>query len=1356
MGRLWKGQGTVDDNMAKSVLNGFDVCNATLAKPGARHYRTLTAGCCLALGIIAVGNAVAAPENGRYIHVRLERIPAILSIAELEAFAGGDNVAKGRPAFQSTVGYGGVPARAVDGNTNPDWGSETITHTDEGRKNSPQWWEVDLGKNVEVSKIVLHNRKGYSHRSDGVQVLLLDERRRVVRGKTFADAGPLVLEMDLATEACAECAGEEIEDVTVPPATPAEIRAAYEKRATWVDSVAATAAKLRRYQTLLPLIDRLVEDFPDHAEEIVGNLGSGNFSKAELMKGAPKLASTSDESKLLALETLKWFNAAAMERAIRAYSAKYPSAYGDPAALLARLAEVKKSIEGAANEETRLNAAAALMKLQDDLFLRHPAVDFTHFLMVKRSRKSHSGLPHNWQGNSSVPLEGYLNAIVSLPIRRGTGERGRTIAASNYFLGDVDLDFDADKIAYSGGLDSEKRWCVLETRLDKPLVKTLKTPSGMNDIDCYDPCYLPDGRMLFVSTSGFHGVPCVTGSDYVGNTHLLEKDGGVKRLVFDQDNSWCPVVMNNGRVLYLRWEYTDSAHYFSRVMMTMNVDGSDQKAFYGSNSYWPNSLFYARPLPGSVTKFCGIASGHHGCAREGELVLFDVMKGRNETEGVIQRIPGWGKPVANKARDQLVNGSSPRFLHPYPLADELFLTSVHRGNGDPFIVAFADIYDNIVPVCVSADWNCLEPLPIKKRSRPQMSVDRRNDAVDTCTVYLQNVNFGAGLKGVPNNVAKKLRLFSYSYSPRNVGGHYNIGFEGPWDIRNILGEVELEKDGSAIFTVPANTPFAIQPLDSNGCKLQEMRSWFVGVPGEVISCTGCHENQNEAPPAANSIAARKRPQTPAPWYGPRRNYAFLREVQPVLDRKCVGCHNPNSGLKTRMGAPLPDFDGSKMEGHYSRAYVNLMPYVRRNGPEGDYHLLTPLEFHVSTSELYQRLEKGHHNVKLTAEEWSRIVTWMDLNVPFWGTWTEETGGNQRTQMNLARRKEMALKWAGDKYDPEKIGNPYVPGTERFEAPPAGEKSNKEIKVEGWPFAATRAKEMQGENKPRTLDIGSGEQLEFAYIPAGSFAMGSNELTPAERPVCKATIGKGFWMATKEITQGQFRLMDPNFDNGVYDKHYKDQVNRGYYMGGRDPDFAQPGNEKFPAIRVSWDMAQQYCAWLSKRLGRKVRLPTEAEWEWACRAGTDTEFNYGTKDDDFSKHENMADYMFIELAVVGVNPQPFARGDDPQPKNLPPALWDYELRDRRFNDHVLHLAKVGSYAPNVWGLYDMHGNVAEWTSSPWRSYPYDEKTADGDLKVVRGGSWYRRPVVSSSAWRWRYPSWMRPFDVGFRVVVEDLP
>ena len=109
--------------------------------------------------------ASAAPSKGRYVHVRLARIPAVLSIAELEVYSGGRNVAKGKRATQSSLGSGGVPERAVDGNTNHDWGGRSITHTNEGEKKKPQWWEVDLGTSVSVDKIVLYNRKDFSHRS---------------------------------------------------------------------------------------------------------------------------------------------------------------------------------------------------------------------------------------------------------------------------------------------------------------------------------------------------------------------------------------------------------------------------------------------------------------------------------------------------------------------------------------------------------------------------------------------------------------------------------------------------------------------------------------------------------------------------------------------------------------------------------------------------------------------------------------------------------------------------------------------------------------------------------------------------------------------------------------------------------------------------------------------------------------------------------------------------------------------------------------------------------------------------------------------------------------------------------------
>ncbi len=141
-------------------------------------------------------------------------------------------------------------------------------------------------------------------------------------------------------------------------------------------------------------------------------------------------------------------------------------------------------------------------------------------------------------------------------------------------------------------------------------------------------------------------MPCVGGGDNVANLYQLEPRGGVVReLCHDQDHNWNPVVMNDGRVMYARWEYSDTPHYFSRLLFAMNPDGTGQMALYGSNSFWPNSIFGPRPIPGEPARVVAVVSGHHGVARMGELVLFDLAMGRHEAGGVVQRIPGRGCAV---------------------------------------------------------------------------------------------------------------------------------------------------------------------------------------------------------------------------------------------------------------------------------------------------------------------------------------------------------------------------------------------------------------------------------------------------------------------------------------------------------------------------------------------------------------------------------------------------------------------------------------------------------------------------------------------------------------------------------------
>ena len=1302
--------------------------------------------------------------KGHYVRVESRQKKGTLSLAEVQVFSKGQNVALKGKAVQSSTAYDGIAHRAIDGNTDGDWGNRSVTHTEEG--GAQPAWEVDLGEEVPIDQIIVWNR------TDG-------ERARLDRSRILV----LTSNHAICWEAQIEKAPQKSQAFTVadgklvPPGKPLpalveyesnqEIVDAYQKKGTWFESVMSTTAKLGAYRDLKVLVPLLMRDFPREADEIefelkvapvYHNPGPKDLSElaaryvrwgvsGALRTKADVLAKTASkpedieairklvyesQQQTMEIKMVDFFNPVAVDRAIKGFAASYPDRYKDADSLSKTAAEVAAELAKAKNPDERLALAPKVRKLMANIYSRHPGVDFKELLYVRRGLGGERGLPANYSVNSGLPRGGYLNSIVRAPLWQGASQT-RTLINGTEFLGDISLDYDGQHLLFSQSHEKEGNWSVMEIGVDGSNLKSI-TPNDQKDIDFYDACYLPDGRKMFVGSTGFQGVPCVGGSIFVGNLHLMEKDGSIRRITFEQDNDWTPTVMPNGRVMYLRWEYEDSAHYFSRVLMTMNPDGTDQKEFYGSNSYWPNSLFYAKPLPGSSTKFAGIASGHHGVSRIGKLVLFDVSKGRHEVEGAVQEIPGYGKPVMNVTKDGLYNDARPMFTHSRPLGNDLFLASVSPDGNQPFMICFADIYDNIFPVIASPTDHLFEAVPLRKSPRPTLPMDRFVKTDRFCNVFIASVYNGPGLEGIPRGKVKALRVFAYEYSFRNMGGHDLIGMEGPWDPRNILGTVNLETDGSVIFRAPANTPIAIQPLDENGSALQQFRSWFTGMPGETVSCAGCHEKQNSVVPARASIAARKSPQAITPWNGPRRGYAFEREVQSVLDQACVGCHNARSTAKNKLGEPIPDFTFGKGQRWGSNSYSALHPYVRRNGPEGDYHLLTPMEFHVSTSELIQVLDKGHHGVKLTPEQRDRLVTWIDLNVPFYGTWTER-GAKQHW---IERRRQAEKQYANLDYNPEEIVNPYQPAEYKAPAPAPVPAPATPPTVPGWPFDATAAKAMQ-KAQPLELDLGGGQKIKLSGIPAGEFIMGSNDESPAEQPMSRVKIDQAFWMGTTEITMAQFQQFDPNFENGVYDMRWKDQTRRGYFMN--EPEF--------PAIRITWEKANAFCDWLSKKTGRKVALPTEAQWEWACRAGTATPMNYGDFNTDFSANENLADASLTKLVVTGV---------DPKPMSNPPREMDYELRDKRFNDGVVHLAKVGSYKTNAWGLHDMHGNVAEWTRSAYRPYPYSD--ADGrnnantdELKVVRGGSWYQRQHRATSSWRLSYPGWQRVYNVGFRVVVE---
>ena len=185
----------------------------------------------------------------------------------------------------------------------------------------------------------------------------------------------------------------------------------------------------------------------------------------------------------------------------------------------------------------------------------------------------------------------------------------------------------------------------------------------------------------------------------------------------------------------------------------------------------------------------------------------------------------------------------------------------------------------------------LEPVPLRKTVTPPVIPDRVDLKTDRAVVHIsRHLCRSRGMQGVPRGTVKKLRIYEPYFAYPGMGGHINIGIDGPWDGRRIWGTVPVERDGSVNFKAPANTPLAVQPLDADGKAVAVMRSWFAAMPGETVSCVGCHESQNRAPLSRANLAVLRKPSQIEPWYGPPRGVSFKREVQPVLDKYCVGCH----------------------------------------------------------------------------------------------------------------------------------------------------------------------------------------------------------------------------------------------------------------------------------------------------------------------------------------------------------------------------------------------------------------------------------------------------------------------------------
>jgi formylglycine-generating enzyme required for sulfatase activity len=1055
-------------------------------------------------------------------------------------------------------------------------------------------------------------------------------------------------------------------------------------------------------------------------------------------------------------------NAESLRLAISDLMETFGPKYPRGTEFLARLETIEKAAPGDPAASEKLKA------LRSEALLANPLLDFQRLLLVRRKVDSPKdpGFPTNHECNSSLKRTGWDNEIAVLsPVRPDGAVKTLYRPDDGGYVGEVDLHWDAQRLVFSKS--DGTNWKIYEVRPDGTgLRQVSKMP---DDVSAFDPCYLPDGRIVFGSTASYQAVPCWHGLKWVTNLFAMKADGtGVRQLCFDQDHDYHPCVLNDGQVLYLRWDYTGISHIYLRELMAMNPDGTGQRAVYGSNSWFPNSLFFTRPIPGRRDLLVSILSGYHGVNRMGRLVILDTARGWYSADGIVHEIPRRGRPIKVAIRDNLVDDDWPKFLHPYPLSDKYFLVACWPNAKARWGIYLVDVFDNMVLLHEQPGQALLEPVPLRPQTPPPAIPDRVDLARRDGVVYLHNVYAGPGLAGVPRGTVKRLRVLAYDFGYPGLAGPDLIGCGGPWEVMRILGTVPLEEDGSALFEAPACTPLAVQALDAEGKAVQLMRSWFTLMPGEQVSCIGCHERTGDAPPLLPSKALASAARRIEPWRGPARGFDFGREVQPVLDRYCHACHDgqdksrpdlrPMSEVKDYGGRRISQLAISRMHPQmlrdtggtlkYAPAYDALLPYIRRVGIEDDVSLLVPGEFHADTSPLIQMLRKGHQGVFLDAEAFDRLITWIDLNAPCHGTWGEvypiPDGAHER-------RLQLRRQFGGPTEDleatahlPQPSAPPVAPAVPPQALKPVGGYPQPML-LEGWPFDAPEAARRQraaGGAVEKTLDLGGGVRMKLVRIPAGAFIMGDVTGDEDEMPLSPVAVRQAFWMGACEVTNAQFRCFDRAYDPAYYAKRHERPDDQGLLLNRPDQ----------PAVRVSWEQAMAFCRWLSAKAGAAITLPTEAQWEYACRAGSGVAFSFGETSADFSPWANVGDRAFAsgwrdaagKSATGGL-------------EHL--ALEGAGMANIRFDDRAVVTAPAGQYRSNAWGLFDMHGNAAEWTRSIYKPYPYDpadgrEEVCSDGRRVVRGGSFFDPPRRCRSAYRLSYPPWQRVFNVGFRVICEE--
>lgn len=446
--------------------------------------------------------------------------------------------------------------------------------------------------------------------------------------------------------------------------------------------------------------------------------------------------------------------------------------------------------------------------------------------------------------------------------------------------------------------------------------------SGVADIE---PVYTANGNIVFNSTRDIQTVDCWHTD--VSNLYMCGPDGSnITRLGYDQVHTTFPTVTSDGRILYTRWDYNDRSQMYVQALFQMFQDGSLQTEVFGNNSSNPTTLLHTREIPGEPGKYVAIVTGHHR-HQVGKLLTIDTNKGRN-TKNALTYV--WNDNATRSLQNSHDNDTAHYydgkvFKYPIAISDDLFLVSScdsGYGNVDtPFNIELISPKNKSQVLIKGSKQYPASQVALVKNSPQFNRASLVNYNSNFGTYYVGNVYEGDSMKGVAAGSVKYLRVVALEFRSSAIGATIGSGTggsdpyspiasgNGSWDVKKVLGVVDVYEDGSALFTAPSETPLYFQLLDENGNMIQTMRSWSTLQPGEYFSCVGCHEDKNVAPPVQAKITQAMKNGVqeikPDKWMPLSDSYTdmdpydrtshvgfdYLDVVQPILDANCISCHS---------------------------------------------------------------------------------------------------------------------------------------------------------------------------------------------------------------------------------------------------------------------------------------------------------------------------------------------------------------------------------------------------------------------------------------------------------------------------------